>query len=79
MKLLFWFCFATAGYAYFGYAAWLWLVVRLRRRPVLKRPIAPSVSVIIAARNEEANLPAKLENLRGLDYPQRSASNRHRF
>ncbi len=69
MKLLFWLCFATAGYAYFGYAAWLWLVVRLRRRPVLKRPIAPSVSVIIAARNEEANLPAKLENLRGLDYP----------
>ena len=28
------------------------------------------MSIIIAARNEEASLPAKLENLRLLDYPQ---------
>ena len=69
MKLIFWLCLAIVGYAYFGYAAWLWLYVRLRRRPILKRPIVPAVSIIIAARNEEANLPAKLENLRCLDYP----------
>ena len=69
MKLLFWLCFAVVGYAYFGYAIWLWLYVRLRPRPFLKDPITPSVSIIIAARNEEANLPAKLENLRLLDYP----------
>jgi cellulose synthase/poly-beta-1,6-N-acetylglucosamine synthase-like glycosyltransferase len=69
MKLLFWLCLAMVGYAYFGYAAWLWIYVRLRRRPILKRPIVPAVSIIIAARNEEANLPAKLENLRCLDYP----------
>ena len=41
----------------------------LLRRPILKRPIQPDVSIIIAARNEEENLPAKLENLRLLDYP----------
>ncbi len=70
MKLLFWLCFALIAYAYFGYAVWLWLSVRLRRRPVLKRFITPSVSIVIAARNEEASLPAKLENLRHLDYPQ---------
>jgi cellulose synthase/poly-beta-1,6-N-acetylglucosamine synthase-like glycosyltransferase len=69
MKLIFWLCLAIVGYAYFGYAAWLWLYVRLRRRPILKRPIVPAVSIVIAARNEEANLPAKLENLRCLDYP----------
>jgi cellulose synthase/poly-beta-1,6-N-acetylglucosamine synthase-like glycosyltransferase len=69
MRLLFWICVAVVGYAYFGYAAWLWLYVRLRSRPILKRPIAPAVSIIIAVRNEEANLPAKLENLRCLDYP----------
>ena len=70
MKLLFWLCLAVVAYAYFGYAIWLWLQVRLHSRPILQRPILPTVSIIIAARNEEANLPAKLENLRLLDYPQ---------
>ena len=70
MKLLFWFCFVLTAYAYFGYTLWLWIYVRLHRRPIHKSPITPTVSIIIAARNEEANLPAKLENLRLLDYPQ---------
>jgi cellulose synthase/poly-beta-1,6-N-acetylglucosamine synthase-like glycosyltransferase len=69
MRLLFWLCFAITAYAYFGYAIWLRLYVGLHRRPVLKSPITPSVSIIIAARNEEARLPAKLESLRLLDYP----------
>jgi biofilm PGA synthesis N-glycosyltransferase PgaC len=70
MKLLFWLCFAVVSYAYFGYAILLWLHVRLHGRPILQRPLTPSVSIIIAAHNEEANLPPKLENLRLLDYPQ---------
>ena len=70
MKLLFWFCLVLIAYTYFGYAIWLWLSVRLRRKPMLQSPIAPTVSIIIAARNEEASLPAKLENLSRLDYPQ---------
>jgi poly-beta-1,6-N-acetyl-D-glucosamine synthase len=70
MKLLFWICLLLIAYAYFGYAMLLWLYGRLRWRPTLHSPITPSVSIIIAARNEEANLPAKLENLRLLDYPQ---------
>jgi cellulose synthase/poly-beta-1,6-N-acetylglucosamine synthase-like glycosyltransferase len=69
MKPLFWLCLALVVYTYFGYAIWLWLQVRLRSRPILQRPIFPYVSVIIAARNEETNLPAKLENLRRLEYP----------
>jgi len=69
MKLLFWFCLAVVAYAYFGYAIWLRLQVRLHCRPILQRPIQPTVSIIIAARNEEANLPGKIENLRLLDYP----------
>jgi cellulose synthase/poly-beta-1,6-N-acetylglucosamine synthase-like glycosyltransferase len=70
MKLLFWLCLILVAYAYFGYAIWLWLQVRLHRRSILQRPILPEVSIVIAARNEEANLPAKLENLRHLNYPQ---------
>jgi poly-beta-1,6-N-acetyl-D-glucosamine synthase len=69
MKLTFWLCFALISYAYFGYAVWLWLCVRLRQRPVPKKYSAPNVSIIIAVRNEEANLPTKLENLRLLNYP----------
>jgi poly-beta-1,6-N-acetyl-D-glucosamine synthase len=69
MKLLFWLSLALVAYAYFGYVIWLSLWVRLHERPILRMPIVPDVSIIIAARNEEANLPAKLENLRLLDYP----------
>lgn len=69
MKLLFWLCFAQIAYAYFGYAIWLLVLVRLNRRPILGEPIKPTVSIIIAAKNEEANLPIKLANLSLLDYP----------
>jgi poly-beta-1,6-N-acetyl-D-glucosamine synthase len=69
VKLLFWSCFVLISYAYFGYAVWLSLCVRLRSRPIRRGNFTPSVSIIIAARNEEANLPAKLENLRSMDYP----------
>ncbi len=69
MNLMFWLCFAATAYAYLGYLAFLLLYVRLHRRPVRKQPITPTVSVIIAAHNEQANLPAKLENLRQLAYP----------
>jgi biofilm PGA synthesis N-glycosyltransferase PgaC len=71
MKLIFWLCLALTAYAYFGYAIWLWLIVRLHKGPILRQPHAsPTVSIIIAARNEEANLPAKLDNLGHLNYPQ---------
>ncbi|WP_158790525.1 glycosyltransferase family 2 protein [Granulicella sp. L60] len=69
MKIIFWVCFALISYAYFGYALWLWLVASLKRRPVARKAITPEISIIIAARNEERNLPEKLENLRNLDYP----------
>jgi biofilm PGA synthesis N-glycosyltransferase PgaC len=69
VKVFFWLCFLLVCYTYFGYAVWLLICVRLRRRPIQKGSFIPSVSIVIAARNEEANLPAKLENLRLLDYP----------
>jgi len=69
MKLTFWLCLLLIAYAYFGYAIYLWIYVRLYKRPILQKPITPSVSIVIAAHNEEKNLPVKLENLRRLDYP----------
>lgn len=69
MRWVFWVCLALTAYAYLGYAAWLWIQARLRRQPVACRPWEPTVTIVIAARNEEASLPAKLNNLRELDYP----------
>lgn len=69
MRLLFWLCCLLVSYAYFGYACWLWLQVRFHKQAVLKRHAAPDVSIIIAARNEEARLQDKLANLRLMDYP----------
>lgn len=56
-------------YTYLGYVALLWLQAQLRRCPVAESEITPSVSVIIAAHNEETSLTAKLENLRLMEYP----------
>jgi biofilm PGA synthesis N-glycosyltransferase PgaC len=69
MKMLFWLSFTLTAYAYFGYVFGLWLQARLSPRSVLRRNILPTVSIIIAARNEEANLPEKIENLRLIEYP----------
>ncbi len=76
MELLFWLCFALVFYAYFGYALWLGLYARLHPRPVLRGEIAPAVSIVIAAHNEESRLPAKLVNLYALQWPGQSLGQR---
>ena len=70
MKLLFWLCFGLTAYTYFGYVALLWVQARLRKQPIQQRKVLPAVSILIAARNEEANLPGKLKSLQNLNYPQ---------
>ena len=69
MRLLFWMSCALVMYAYVGYAAVLFGVARVRRRPVTRRPVRPTVSVVMAARNEERSLPGKLANLAAANYP----------
>jgi len=41
----------------------------LLRRDVAKRPIEPSVSVVISASNEERHIAAKIEDCLRFDYP----------
>lgn len=69
MPLLFWSALLLVVYAYAGYPLLLAALARLRPRPVLPAPIQPTVSIIMAARNEAPNLPRKLANLQQLDYP----------
>lgn len=69
---LFWTACAVVCYAYVGY--WLWLRLFARAKPVkssdsaLKSSAPPSVSIVMAARNEAHHLSAKLANLRRLQY-----------
>ncbi len=62
---------ATIAYTYVGYPAILAAVHRLRgagpQEPVM--PEMPSVTLIVAAYNEEAHIGARLRNLRELDFP----------
>ena len=71
MKLLFWASSAAILHTHLGYPLLLWLLARLRGGQT--QPTAdsgqPTVSLVIAARNEEAVIARKIANARGLDYP----------
>src|ERR1700756_5121841 len=69
MRILFWLCFFLIAYAYVGYIFWLWVELRLRKSVFVRKEMFPSVSIVMAARNEEKNLLAKVENLHGMNYP----------
>ncbi|HEY7292719.1 MAG TPA: glycosyltransferase family 2 protein [Vicinamibacterales bacterium] len=70
--LLFWLCAAFIAYVYAGYPALLAVRARLVRRRsghVRPAPPLPSVSIVVAARNEAAVIARRVENLLQLDYP----------
>jgi len=71
LQVLFWISAALVVYVYLGYPALLLLLSRLKREPSVTRAgdFEPSVSLIIAAHNEEAVIAQKLENSLLLDYP----------
>jgi poly-beta-1,6-N-acetyl-D-glucosamine synthase len=69
MKYVFWSSLFLIFTAYAGYPIFLYIWARLRPRPVRRGSISPSVTILIAVRNEEKWLPAKLQNLEQLDYP----------
>lgn len=73
MRSVFWLSALVVAYVYAGYPVLLACWARWRPLPA-PRPAAPSddlptVSIVIAARNEAARLAARIENLLALDYP----------
>jgi lipopolysaccharide/colanic/teichoic acid biosynthesis glycosyltransferase/cellulose synthase/poly-beta-1,6-N-acetylglucosamine synthase-like glycosyltransferase len=64
-----WSCLGLLVYTYIGYPILLTVLVRLFGREVKKQGMTPSVSVILAAYNEERVIREKIENLLSLDYP----------
>jgi len=67
--IVFWVSLAVCVYIYFGYPLLLWVVSRLRPRPVREADVTPLATFIIPAYNEERNIAAKVENTLSLDYP----------
>jgi cellulose synthase/poly-beta-1,6-N-acetylglucosamine synthase-like glycosyltransferase len=65
----FWLAVASLTYVYAGYPALVAAVGWLRRRDVNKKPITPSVTLIIAAYNEEEGIGQRLGNALTMDYP----------
>jgi cellulose synthase/poly-beta-1,6-N-acetylglucosamine synthase-like glycosyltransferase len=68
-QVVFWSCGIACAYVYFGYPALLWVLSRLRPRPVRAGDFTPRVTFVIAAYNEERRIAEKLENTLALDYP----------
>src|SRR5689334_16881615 len=79
MAWVFWSSAALVAYVYFGYPIMLRVYCGLRNADCGLNPaINPqsairdphyTISVVIAARNEAARLPARIDNLLALDYP----------
>ena len=69
-KALFWGSLGALAWTHVGYPLAAGALARVRRRPVAADPSRePTVSVVVAAYNEEAVIERRLENLLALDYP----------
>src|SRR6201989_3476741 len=66
---LFWFSLAALVWTHAAYPAFAALLARIAPRRVRKADIEPTVTVIIAAYNEEGSIARRIENLLELDYP----------
>ena len=69
-EIVFWTAAFAIVYVYAGYPALLCLMSLFRRRARSEPGYTPSMSVLIAACNEEAGIREKLEQTLRLDYPE---------
>ncbi|MBC7555308.1 MAG: glycosyltransferase family 2 protein [Taibaiella sp.] len=80
MKVTFWLSLFLVFYTFFGYGILLYLLVKLRialkgRRVVpLVNDSLPTVTLIVAAYNEEDFIEQKIQNTLGLNYPEGKVS-----
>ena len=68
-KVLFWSSLGALAWTQTGYPLAAAVLARVRTRPVRKRDYEPSVTLIVAAHNEEAVIERRLDNVLALDYP----------
>ena len=68
-QIVFWACAAILFYVYVGYPALLALIGAFVHREKPEPDYEPTLSVLIAAYNEQANIGRKIEQTLALDYP----------
>lgn len=68
-EILCWGAVAVILYTYAGFPLLTWLRACVWRRPHRSENITPSVSILIAAHNEEDSIGEKVRNMLSLDYP----------
>jgi cellulose synthase/poly-beta-1,6-N-acetylglucosamine synthase-like glycosyltransferase len=69
IEIVFWLGLAALVWTHAAYPALAYALSRAAGRPVRKENFEPTVTVIVAAYNEEAVIARRLENLLALDYP----------
>src|ERR1700688_2058740 len=67
--VLFWISLGLLVWTHAVYPLAAGVLARVRTRPVRKGDALPSVTLIVAAHNEESVIERRIENLRALDYP----------
>src|SRR5438094_1920491 len=69
LEVLFWASLGALAWTQVAYPLVAAGLARLRGRPVRKGDFTPTVSVVVAAHNEEGVIERRLENMLALDYP----------
>jgi poly-beta-1,6-N-acetyl-D-glucosamine synthase len=69
IAIIFWVCIGIIVYTYAGYPVLLSILAHIRKKPVAPQPHEPTLTLLIAAYNEESCLKRKLDNALDLDYP----------
>ena len=67
--IVFWFSILLVVYTYIGYPLMIALFAAFRPKPKRQEDFAPSVTILIAAYNEELTIAKKIENSLALKYP----------
>lgn len=67
--IAFWVALGFLAFTYAGYPVIILLWAKVRPRRVHRDAQEPSVSVVMAVRNEESRVGGKIDNLLALDYP----------
>jgi cellulose synthase/poly-beta-1,6-N-acetylglucosamine synthase-like glycosyltransferase len=69
VRTVFWLSAGALAWTHLGYPLAAAAFARRRPRPVRRAEVTPSVTVVVAAHNEEGVIGRRVENLLELDYP----------
>lgn len=69
MKFLFMASIAAIAYTYIGYPLLMAVWASAKGKPIAKKDMYPSLSILISAFNEAGTIGEKIGNLLGMDYP----------